>query len=63
MKTSMSNYIRKRISGHADGYPHLPVSLQIISSEEICKGESLFHDNRLIIKKLQITCNKSVTSV
>ncbi len=52
MKTSMSNYIRKRISGHADGYPHLPVSLQIISSEEICKGESLFHDNRLIIKKV-----------
>lgn len=61
MKTSMNNYTRKRIFDHTDGYPYLPVSLQIISSEEDCNEKLLFSHNKLIIKRLQNTCNLSVT--
>lgn len=61
MKTSMNNYTRKSISGPADGYPHLPVSLQIIPSEEDCNEGCPFPYNNLTIKRLQNTCNLSVT--
>lgn len=61
MKTSMNNYTRKRIFGHTDEYPCLPVSLPIIPSEEDCNEKCLFPYNNLIAKRLQNTCNLSVT--
>lgn len=61
MKTSMNNYTRKRIFDHTDEYPCLPVSLQIIPSEEDCNEGCPFSHNNLIIKRLQNTCNISVT--
>lgn len=61
MKTSMNNYTRKRIFDHTDEYPYLPISLQIIPSEEDCNEGCLFPYNNLTIKRLQSTCNLSVT--
>lgn len=61
MKTSMNNYTRKRIFDHTDEYPYLPISLQIIPSEEDCNKGCLFPYNNLITKRLQNTCNLSVT--
>ncbi len=43
MKTSMNNYTRKSISGPADGYPHLPVSLQTISLRIVAKRRNHYH--------------------
>lgn len=53
MKTSMNNYTRKRIFDHTDEYPYLPVSLQIIPSEEDCNEGCPFPYNNLITKRLQ----------
>lgn len=52
MKTSMNHCTRKSISGPADGYPHLPVSLQTISLANCCKEKKLLSCNKLIISKL-----------
>ena len=57
MKTSMNNYTRKRIFDHTDEYPYLP----IFPSEEDCNEGCLFPYNNLTIKRLQLTCNLSVT--
>lgn len=61
MKTSMNNYTRKRIFDHTDEYPYLPISLQIIPSEKDCNEGCPFPYNNLIAKRLQSTCNLSVT--